>query len=146
MIRKRIFTYLIIVLINSSCFFHSKETVENHLNEILEQNWCCAADTNKKVIFKNGICKEFYKDTLINKYKYYIKVYKPEELLGYHYGQFEIIFNSIPENKEKVYDLVSTIETEVLILADTSDNYIVFYKDCIKTGYPKGFESDKCDL
>lgn len=145
MIKKSFFRYLILVLTNVSCCFHSKETVVEDVHELLEQKWCNTANSDKKIIFKNGICEEFYKDSLTNKYSYIIKIGNKGEL-GYHFVPWTIIFKSIPENEEKIYKIISPAEKDVLVLSDKSKKYIVFNKDCKETEASNVFKSDKLNL
>ena len=143
--KKSFFRCLILVLINISCCFHSKETVIEDIHELLEQKWCNTANSHKKIIFRNGICEEFYKDSLTNKYSYTIKIGNKGEL-GYHFVPWTIIFKSIPENVEKVYKIVSAAEKDILVLSDKSKKYIVFNKDCKETEASNVFKSEKLNL
>jgi hypothetical protein len=142
---QKIIQYLILVLISVSCCFHSKQTVIKEVHELLEQDWCNTANPDKKIVFKNGNCKEYFKDSLTNEYSYTIKIGNKEEL-GYHYAHWYIVFKSIPENKEKRYVITSAIEKDVLVLSNKSGVKIVFMKDCKETEVSKVFKSDLLNL
>lgn len=141
----RLYLFLIIILLNTSCCYHSKETVINDVHEIIEQNWCNTADSEKTMVLKNGICKEYFKGSLTNEYSYTVKIGNKGEN-GYHFATWFVIFKSIRENVEKTYRIVSGIQTDVLVLADESKTKMVFNKDCKVTDVSGIFKSEKLNL